>query len=103
MLFFPKVFVGEITLDIIKTTSSFGVGALSVAVLSFLLLIFKHPSALKVGLITLTVYQLGIAILQVINPMENVPAWLPPLFHSIFVVGFILYVFRVDELFKKHI
>jgi xanthosine utilization system XapX-like protein len=101
MMFFPQVFFDSLSEDIINLSRSFGVGALTVGILSFILLKFRHPSALKVGLITLILFQTGITILQIINPVENAPVWVAPLFHGSFVAGFLFFIFRIETLFRS--
>ena len=92
MLYFPETFFPEPDPALFNLAKSFGVGASAITILSLILIRFrKSREAVMMGCTVLAFYHTGIAVLQVINPMQGMPAWVAPTFHGLLVAGFVYY------------
>ncbi len=92
----PGVFFSSPTPELVALARSFGVGAGAVGLLSLLLVRQAGGPALRIGAITLAMYQAGIGVAQVLAPMPGVPAWVPVSFHAAFALAFAYIAARAE-------
>jgi len=92
----PRVFFPAPTPELVALARSFGVGAGAVGLLSLLLVRDPDGRTLRVGAITLAMYQSGIGLAQLLAPMPGVPAWVPVSFHAAFALAFAHMAIRAE-------
>lgn len=82
MLFAPQLFHTNITPELLALSRTFGVAALIIGLITAKLFFSDDSPQLRLGLLIVLAYHTGIAIVQVLHPMQGMNPLVAPIFHG---------------------